>query len=249
MSKSTATNLNLGPKTLISKPIQASTPGDVMKKLQSPELDRNEKLEAGISYLLNIKASSLQNDPKKYLIESKKILTPLLEAFTDYEHYKPWVRYFDVAHKASGDYDDEDDDDAFAKIMDTLVEEVLLPSVGGEVGKVDWRVIKKILNMKGIFQKNQLLEINPASLLKGLKDKLQQSLDYLIWKDQNDCTVLTRRTIEKLLSLLDDKSQTEKIQHAVISGRFDKNRVWFGGYCYSRRRWRNVSTTQQSGQL
>ena len=73
------------------------------------------------------------------------------------------------------------------------------------------------------MKKNQLLEINPVSLLEPLKDKLQQALDYLIWKDQTDCTVLTRRTIEKLLSLLDDKSQIEKIQHAVISGRFDKN--------------------------
>ena len=146
---------------MISKPTQASTPGDVMKKLQSPEVDRNEKLEAGISYLLNIKASSLQNDPKRYLVESKKILTPLLQAFTDYEHYKPWVRYLDVAHKASGDYyddDDEDeDDDAFAKIMDTLVEEVLLPSVDGKIGKVDWRVVKKILDMKGIFEKESVV--------------------------------------------------------------------------------------------
>ena len=223
MSKLTANTQNLGHKSMISKSTQPSTPGDVMKKLQSPELDMNEKLEAGISYLLNIKASTLQNDPKRYLIESKKILDPLLKAFTDSEHYKPWVRYLDVAHKASGDYDDENDDDAFAKIMDTLVEELLLPSVGGEVGKVDWRVVKKILDMKGIFGKNQLLEINPVSLLEPLKDKLQQALDYLIWKDQTDCTLLTRRTIQKLLFLLDDKSQTEKIQHAVISGRFDKN--------------------------
>ena len=103
-------------------------------------MDRNEKLEAGISYLLNIKASSLQNNPKRYLLESKEILTPLLKAFTDSENYKPSVRYLDVAYKASGDYDDDDGgDDAFAKIMDTLVEEILLLNVDGRVGRVHWR--------------------------------------------------------------------------------------------------------------
>ena len=68
------------------------------------------------------------------------------------------MRYFDVAHKASGDYGDVDDGDdeadPFAKAMDTLVEEVLIPSVGGKISNVDWRVIKKILNIKEIFEKN-----------------------------------------------------------------------------------------------
>ena len=168
----------------------------------------------------------------RYLVESKKILNPLLKVFTGDEHYKPWVRYFDVAHKAAGDYsnndDNDGDDDAFATAMDTLVEEVLLPSVGGKTSNVDWRVVKKILNIKQIFQKNPLLEIDPASLLKPLKAKLQEALDYLIWKDQNDCTILTRKTIERLLSILDDESQTEKVKDAIISGRFDRNQFELG---------------------
>ena len=179
-------------RSMISKPTQALTLDGVIEKLLSPKVDRNEKLEAGISYLLNLKASDLKNDAKQYLVESKKILNPLLEVFTGDEHYKPWVRYFDVAYKAAGDYygndDDADDDDAFVTAMDTLVEEVLLPSVGGKTSNIDWRVVKKILNIKQIFQKNPLLKIHPASLLKPVKAKLQEALDYLIWKDQSDWT-------------------------------------------------------------
>ena len=74
---------------MISKSTEASTPADVMKKLLSPEIDRHEKLEVGISYLLNVRASDLQRDAKQYLAESKKILDPLLKVFADDEHYKP----------------------------------------------------------------------------------------------------------------------------------------------------------------
>ena len=198
-----------------------------MEKLLSLKADRNEKLEAGISFLLNLKALDLQKDAKRYLVESRKILDPLLKVFTGDEHYKPWLRYFDLAHKAAGDYDDGDNN-AFVTAIDTLVDEVLLPSVGGETSDVDWRVVKKILNSKMIFQKNPLLEVGPASLLKPLKAKLQEALDYLVWKDQSDWKILTRKMIERLLSILDDESQTEKVQDAIISGRFDRNQFDLG---------------------
>ena len=222
---------NLDNRSMISRPTQALTLDGVIEKLLSPQVDRNEKLEAGISYLLNLKASDLKNDAKAYLVESIKILDPLLKVFTSDEHYKPWVRYFDVAYKVTGNYYDDNndvDDDPFATAMDTLVEEVLLPSVGGQISNVDWRVVKKILSIKQIFHKNSLLEIDPASLLKPLRAKLQEALDYLIWKDQSDCTILTRKTIEKLIFILDDESQTEKVKDAIISGRFDRNKFDLG---------------------
>ena len=41
-------------------------------------------------------------------------------------------------------------------------------------------------------------------------------------------TILTRKTIERLLAILDDEIQTEKVQGAIISGRFDRNQFDLG---------------------
>ena len=219
MSELTTSISKFSTATMTNRLTQSkSNLADVIKKLESTSVDKNEKLEAGIIYLLTVKAVDLNNDANQYMIISKEIMTLLNKAFKGEEHYKPWVRYFNVAQKVVGDYDD----DAFTAAMDKLIEEVLLPSLGGNIDAIDWRIVKKLLSAKELFENNQLLLVSPKSLLKSLKARLNEALDYLVWKEQSECVIITRKTINTLLIAMDDENQSKNFENGIISGRFDK---------------------------
>jgi hypothetical protein len=186
-------------------------------------LDKNKEQGLGdsIKYF-----SSFKGTLNEYVKDSREIMTKLHNKFKDSSDlYMLWVRYFDVLEKLEGNYGSGDTEAKFKEENTKLVQQLLLVNKQG-LGTIDWRIAKKMLAIESVFQEDTI-NINIQDLLKVIKKEFSKIAEHLLWEDSTKPNIkLTKEVADKLEKYFDlaqkDKDALEKLETAIITGRFDK---------------------------
>ncbi len=183
---------------------------NILSKLQSNTINKMNKLSFAMNYLQSLKLNN--RDAAGFIEDSKKIMSILDSEYQDTENYKLWIRYFDIINKIKTDYQD----DFFIKGINQIVRDILLK----DKENVDWRIAKKMLDMRDIF-----IELNTESILdavtEAIKEQITKAQEILLWKN-NKADVLAKEVLQTLVEILEDHGKKELIHKAIKSGRFDK---------------------------
>ena len=66
--------------------------------------------------------------------------------------------------------------------MSTLIDEILNPT-SENFSKTDWRIVKKMLGVKGIFEDEVVQRLQKKDLHEPFKYEIERALEYLLWKE------------------------------------------------------------------
>jgi len=183
-----------------------------IEQVINSSLDKYKKLDQGIKYLNNL----IDCKAADYIWQSEKIMKQLHKDFQGEELYKPWVRFFDVSAKIKSLYAQKQSKPEELKIfkngITTLTKQFLDQ-------QIDWRIAKKMLAVKTIFEENAF-NIKIEDLYKPILSEIDKALEFLIWKDQAVSKDLTKDILNKLQHHFSNNS--EQLNKAIVSGRFDK---------------------------
>ena len=188
------------------------------KILEIIDQNKQQGLGEDIKYL-----SSFKGTIDEYIKDSEEIMTKLHNQYKgSSDSYLPWVRYFDILEKLESNYGFVEA--RFKEGNSKIIQRLLFNNLKNV--SVDWRIVKKMLSVKTVFEEG-VINVNNIDFIKTIRKEFDKIEERMLWENQDQLNIKVIKEVSgKLLEWFEkaeqDLSILEKLEQAIVIGRCDK---------------------------